>query len=253
MYKLSLRGIGVLNSENLKVSGEKYLLKYILPKLNVKTVFDVGANNGGYSKIIKRYLPQTDIYAFEPHPETYKILKKNVKGKAITCFNIGFSEKVKKTKLWDFANNADLKYTQPTSTISSIYKGVIKDLHKQKAKSYNIKLTTIDSFVKTKKIKSIDFLKIDTEGSEYFVLKGARKMLSEAKIKLILFEVNEMNVVSRVFFKDFVDLLSNYHLYRLLPDGLVEINNYRPKNHEIFAYHNVIAIERGLMGNIKNI
>jgi hypothetical protein len=87
-------------------------------------------------------------------------------------------------------------------------------------------------------------MKIDTEGSEYEILKGARTMLSKNSIKIIQFEFNEMNVYSRVFFKDFVDLLKNYKLYRLMSHGLFPIKSYSPKLHEIFAFQNIVAINK---------
>jgi FkbM family methyltransferase len=247
IYKLALRGIGVLNSEGSKVTGEKYFLEKIIPKLNIKTIVDVGANTGDYCLLIKKYLPMANIYACEPHPETFCRLEKNTKGKGIKAFNLGFSDKARKAKLWDFAEDADLKHTQPTSTLSSVYKDVIEKIHKQKSQAFIVKLTTIDSFTKKQSIKNIDFLIIDTEGSEYKVLMGAKEILSRGRIKVILFEVNEMNVYSRVFFKDFIDLLKNYKLYRLMPKGFLPITDYEPKIHEIFAFQNIVAINKGVL------
>ena len=48
---------------------------------------------------------------------------------------------------------------------------------------------TLDNFVKKKKINSIDILKIDIEGSEYELLKGAKNTLKKNKIKIILVEI----------------------------------------------------------------
>lgn len=50
-----------------------------------------------------------------------------------------------------------------------------------------------------------------------------------------------MNVASRVFFRDFIEHLPNYELYRLLPDGDVKITRYVPHQCELFAYQNIIA------------
>ena len=54
---------------------------------------------------------------------------------------------------------------------------------------YRVSTITLDSFVKKNKIKSIDLLKIDIEGSEYELLKGAKNMLKRGKIKIILVEI----------------------------------------------------------------
>ena len=66
----------------------------------------------------------------------------------------------------------------------------------------------------------IDLLKIDTEGNEFNVLKGAKKLFEFNKIKAIHFEFNQMNIVSKSSFKDFWDLLNeNFIFYRILPRG----------------------------------
>lgn len=80
------------------------------------------------------------------------------------------------------------------------------------------------------------------EGNELAVLKGGEKSISEGKIKAIHFEFNEMNVSSRVFFRDFWKLLKDYQIYRLLPREMLEINHYSPLTCEIFAYQNIVAI-----------
>jgi FkbM family methyltransferase len=242
LYKLSLRFIGILNSEGPKITGEDNLLKLLKKKYHPKIIFDVGANDGGYSKILRHYFPKANIYAFEPHPLTFKLLKKVGNKHNIKTLNIGLGEKNAKTKLWDFADDAILKSTQPTSTLASIYKDVIEDYYKQKSQSFSVKITTLDEFTKMNKTPNIDFLKIDTEGNEYKVLLGAKKLLSEKRIKVIQFEFNEMNVYSRTFFKDFVDLLYNYDLFRLLPNGILRLAPYRPLEQEIFAFQNIVAI-----------
>ena len=55
--------------------------------------------------------------------------------------------------------------------------------------TYTVHTITLDSFVKKNKIKSIDILKIDIEGSEYELLKGAKNTLNKNKIKIILVEI----------------------------------------------------------------
>ena len=60
-----------------------------------------------------------------------------------------------------------------------------------------------------KKIDDIDFIKIDVEGHELAVLQGAVNMINQNRIKVIQFEFNVANILSRVFLKDFYDLLEN--------------------------------------------
>lgn len=86
-------------------------------------------------------------------------------------------------------------------------------------------------------------LKIDTEGNELAVLHGAQNALKNGKIEMVHFEFNEMNVISRVFFRDFWNLLHplGFQFYRLLPNSAFEITRYSPVDCEIFAFQNIIA------------
>lgn len=242
LYKLSLRSIGVLNSEGETVTGEADLLERLRQRGDIRIIFDVGANHGTYTQLLRQYFPQGDIYALEPHPHTFQLLKKNTRGKHIHIFNLGCSNTERKAQLWDFAADAEMKATQPTSTLASLHKAVITDIHGQKAQSFAVQLTTLDAFTRQQKIDHIDFLQIDTEGHELAVLQGARRLLKEKKIRIIQFEFNEMHVLSRTFVKDFMDVLPDYHFYRLLPDGLLSLQPYQPKLHEIFAFQNIVAM-----------
>jgi hypothetical protein len=91
-----------------------------------------------------------------------------------------------------------------------------------------------------------DLLKIDVEGAELEVLKGAVGAIKAGKIDVIQFEFNEMNVVSRVFFRDFWHVLDGYSFYRLLPFGLFPIRNYRTFFCELFAFQNIVAVRSGV-------
>lgn len=238
IYKLALRGIGVLNSENKKVMGEEYLFDDILKKLKIKTVFDIGASRGNYSKMVRDHFPKAQIYSFEPHPKTFIELNKKRKKLKLKTYKLGFSDKERKSKLWGFSKAEG----HENLTLPSIYKDVIRKIHKKEAESFKIQLTTIDKFTKSESIERIDLLKVDTEGSEYEILKGAKNLIRNKKILVIQFEFNEMNVISRVFLLDFIKLLKGYKLFRLVPDGILALEHYDPKIHEIFAFQNIIAL-----------
>lgn len=243
--RLSLRGMGILNSEGEEVTGEYFFIRWLSVNANIRTVFDIGANTGNYSILLNNNIPNIHIFAYEPHPETFKILKKNTKKLTnIKIYNLGLDNKVGDSVLWDFSEDSELKSTQPTSTLASNYKNVIEDFHNQKSMKYKIKTTTIEKEFKTNKLKKIDLIQIDTEGSELKILENAKNLIKNNKIRIIQFEFNEMNVYSNVFMKNYFDLLKNYNLYRLLPNGFLPLGEYKPDKHEIFAFQNIVAINK---------
>ncbi len=241
LYYMSLRGLGILNYESHNVSGEALFLKENVLGLEKSdkriVVFDVGANIGNYSKEVLSILSNSNVFAFEPHPLNYEKLLRNINADNFYCFNVGVGDSNGEMNLYDYADNDG-------SSHASLYKAVIEDIHHGRVIKHQVKIITLSDFVKEHNIDYIDLLKIDTEGNEMKVLLGLKDMIAEDKVGAIHFEFNEMNVISRVFFKDYFDFLSNYHFYRLLPNGMLPIKVYNPIDCEIFAYQNIIAIKK---------
>lgn len=236
LYRLSLGGMGILNYETSKISGEKsFLENYFANQSGV--LLDVGANKGGYSLEALRANSELKIYAFEPHPITYSSLAQIVsKHSNVLSINKGLSSASGTLRLYDHSN-------EDGSQHATLFKDVITEIHKSSSVvEHEVEVMTLDDFLKIEKISEVALLKIDTEGNELEVLRGGAKAIAERRIKAIHFEFNEMNVVSRVFLRDFFEILEGYRFYRLLPNEMLEIRSYNPLSCEIFAYQNIVAI-----------
>lgn len=239
LFQLSLRGLGILNHVDYKISGERHLLKNIVPKYSPTLIFDVGANVGNYTLEARKY-NRCPIFSFEPNPPTANQLKINIRECTNTSiFEIGMSNIKGSAEIFDDS-------TKESTSQASLYSEVISDFHHHEVKSTHIALTTIDEFCSDKNIKNISLLKIDTEGNEFKILEGAKQMISANQIDIIHFEFNSMNIASRVYFKDFFKVLSNYNLYRLLPHSILKLDYLNPVEYEIFAFQNIIAIRKDI-------
>lgn len=75
LFNLAIRGLGVFNFQD-DLSGEfNFVRKYFGKRSGEKLViFDVGANVGKYSSFVLENIESVDLFAFEPHPATFKIL-----------------------------------------------------------------------------------------------------------------------------------------------------------------------------------
>ena len=240
LFKLSLRGLGINNYENQRASGENTFIEKTAKKLEV--AFDVGGNVGDYAKTIKQFNKECQVYSFEPHPAAYVRLAEVAKEHVFEAFNFGFGKENGTSNLYDYANTS-------FSSHASIHPAVIKDIHKGRRVKYEIEIRSIDAFVEEHGLAKIDLLKIDTEGCEYDILLGASGVLAARKVKLIHFEFNEMNVISRVFFRDFFHLLRNFDLFRMLRGGLIRLHEYRPVENELFAYQNILAVHKSCLSD----
>jgi len=237
-------GLGVGNYENDLISGEvPFLQHYLNPgRYPSGIVLDVGANIGHYAQAVHRLNPSLDIHAFEPHPRTFETLLKNTTSfPRIQCHALGFGQEAGIHTLFDHGNGEGTEH-------ASLHHGAL--LHAgygvEETQTVEIKLDTIDHFLESQGIDRVLFLKIDTEGHEYAVLQGAQKALQEGRIQWIQFEFNEMNVASRVFFKDFWDLLRDFRLFRLTPNGLMPIPQYSVGECEVFRFQNFVAAHRSV-------
>jgi len=240
LFKISTHGLGIGNYTNHLISGEKYFISRLVisNKLKKGVIFDIGANKGDYSKFIRNNNVDIPIYAFEPHPTTFKVLMESTLHlNDFHIINKGLGVTKKNSKIYDYKNNEGSQH-------ASLYKDVIEKIHNSEAKETNIEIITIDEFVEENKIVEISLLKIDTEGNELDVLLGAKKSLGKGLVNIIQFEFNSMNVISRTYLKDFINLLPDYKFYRLLPFELLPINNYNELNHELFGFQNIIAIKK---------
>lgn len=240
LFELSLRGLGLLNADDEQASGELFLIDQLLSRLPAPVVFDVGANQGRYSTMVRQRIPSATVWAFEPHPETFRHLAAASKQFAFQAIPCGMGDMVGSFTLYDRQSGDGTEH-------ASLYRGVIEEIHARDAASVEVAVTTLDSFMEEQELGEIGLLKIDTEGNEYRVLQGAQKTLEAGKVAMIQIEFNEMNTVSRVFCRDFIAMLAGYAPYRLLPGSLLSLTPYRPLRHELFGFQNLVFIRKDLL------
>lgn len=238
LHDLTLRGLGVLNYEDDRVSGEEAFARCLVKQVPQITVIDVGANAGQYSSRIAALAAKSTIFAFEPHPAAFARLQDEANRYSYTAYNMACGETAGRVNLYDYATHEE------GSQHASLYKAVIEKTHGRESSSCQVEVTTLDHFIKARGLGEIHLLKIDTEGHELKVLQGAKESIARGLVDVIQFEFNEMNVISRVFFRDFYDMLPNYLFYRMLRKGLAPIGTYRAAMCELFAYQNIVAIRK---------
>ncbi len=168
------------DSLNLSIEDKTYKpLETDVLNRNIKkgfVVLDIGANIGDDTLEIARSVgAEGKVYAFEPDPDSFKLLKKNIRVNGyenVTLVNKAVSNRNGKIKLFISDNNkADHR----------IYDS------KDNRKYVVVDMVSIDSFFKNKKEK-VDFIKIDIQGAETLALKGMKNLLVASKKPPILSE-----------------------------------------------------------------
>jgi FkbM family methyltransferase len=183
------------------------------------TIFDVGAHDGRTIDLYKKHFPKSNIFSFEPTPKTFEVLvRKSSKHENVKIFNEALTDYIGTT---DF----HLNHSSLTNSIlkSSDIKYNLSNVYETKEK-ITVKANTIDNFCLENKVDKIDLLKIDVQGADLQVLKGAENMLKNKKIELIFIEVEFVQVYqNQPLFHD-VSLFLNEFEYRLFSLYNLSIN-----------------------------
>ena len=146
---------------------------YKVSEKKIDTVFDLGAFLGDTAYIFYKFLKAKKIYAFEPDPDNFKILKENIKLNNLQDVIFPLEIGVGKEK--------GFFYLEKSGGASSITNNHSKSKNKVK-----VKVVSIDDFVADNNIKKVDFIKMDIEGAEFDALKGAVKTLKRDKPDLLI-------------------------------------------------------------------
>lgn len=139
-------------------------------------VIDVGANLGIVSCMLAERFPERVIHSFEPAPSTFRALKANIE--LNSCANIRALPYAVAERDGEVPFSAD-PIGRATNSISA-----------QGGNSViNVPCLTLDSYVEDNSIQNIAFLKVDVEGYETLVFRGAERVLARRLAAIIYYEV----------------------------------------------------------------
>jgi len=242
MHRVSLWGMNIGLGSDVESSGEIYALRKFAKGISSgesPVVFDVGANIGDFATSVHRiFRGNCIIHCFEPSSSACRILERKFKD----WKNIN----IHKMALGNHTGEATLFLDKEASGCASLYK----------RKDFDIRITetvsvcTLDEFCDRNNIPHINYLKLDVEGHELYVLQGGERILYNGGVDWIQFEFGGCNIDSRTFFRDFYEILSrDYVIYRLLRNGFSEIRQYH-ETQEIFTTTNFLAVRENLLRKV---
>jgi FkbM family methyltransferase len=228
----------LINKKNLFIGEIKFIKKFNI--LKIKNCLDIGANVGNYSNEILKN-SNSNVLAIEPLKNAIHKLKKikEKNKKRFNFLNLALSNINKNKVLLYCSKGKDSEYG-----LSSLHNYTKKIKHFLVNNKIKVKLLTINSLFK-KKFFIFDFIKIDTEGSEMDILKGATNFLKLGSIKMIQIEMNIHHIFNQNNIYGFSQILKQYVpcQLNLLSGNLVEVN---PSLTDSNIYHlsNFVFVER---------
>lgn len=180
-----------LNKEDFIVmtKHEEEIIGLFRPKEG-DTVVDIGAHMGRYTITSSKSVGGSGkVIAVEAHPYNFRILQHNLrlnKLKNVSALNWAVYSKKARLKL--YLPDEDLGYTMHhslmTNYLASKYSKEIEGRY------IEVEADTLDNLLKTRGVNEVNWIKIDVEGAEYEVLRGAKEILSTNTRISILVEVH---------------------------------------------------------------
>lgn len=187
---------------------EKKLQKWVLQTSNKGVFLDIGANIGFYTILALKHTPLTQAISFEPNPNVYKLLQKNIELNNIKAKPV----------------NAAVSNTSNDLTLAqeSFHTGASKIKSENSDDTVAVNSIILDEYIETTDIKAenIAFIKIDIEGHELNALKGMDKTLKNLEHSSLLFiEIwkNNKNQVRELLDQNgfvLLDNITNNYLFK---------------------------------------
>ncbi|RWF52876.1 MAG: FkbM family methyltransferase [Mesorhizobium sp.] len=173
------RGVRIDDSfeEQLRLAGD------------VATIFEVGSADGRDTLTYADRCTKAIVHAFEPLPENFAKLRNIAEQEPrIVPVNMAVSSKGG-TASFHVAALPDA-----SSLFSARSTGSTFDKYTSEKEVIEVNVTTIDEYCAKERVENIDILKMDAQGAELGILKGAENLIRKKSVKLIYSEVNFMRI-----------------------------------------------------------
>jgi FkbM family methyltransferase len=172
-------------------------------------VIDVGAHIGPYTLIASKSVGlRGKVIAIEAAPDNFDILNRNIQLNKLTnviTLNYAAFSKEDKIKLY-------LPSKEKEEFSNTKYNTVMMERAHGKTKFVEVKANTLDYLLQSNGIKhqQVNWIKIDVEGAEYEVLRGAKDILSKSNNISLLIEIHNLSENSN-YYEPIKEFLNSYN------------------------------------------
>jgi FkbM family methyltransferase len=170
--------------------------RLVKPGMNV---LDIGAHVGYYARMLGTLTGDGGrVYAFEPHPRTYKMLCANIAAlNNVTPVNAAVAEQEGTAELFDYlmmSASGSLHFDESMRDLQKAQLGsgdiAPRIEHDFPVEKFTVRTLALDDFLAEKGVTHIDFIKMDIEGAEIGALRGLRRTISQSPGLQLIMEYN---------------------------------------------------------------
>ena len=175
---------------------EVEVAKYFLPE--VKGFIDIGCNTGLYCCVAASMCPESGvIHAFDPQKECIDTLKQTISlnrwEKRLYAHNYGIGEKRSKLQL---------QLSGSGSTFNSDFNSDSSLPH------IEVEVLSLDEWIKDNPLENVDFIKVDVEGYELNVIKGAQNTLKDTGFVIAEVRHNHKSYSEQYSLHEFIEIMN---------------------------------------------
>ena len=221
----------------MKFNGEQMiqlqLLREFAGNSEKLVIFDIGANIGDWTWFLLQESSKLkienrlEVHAFEPISSTFEALQRRISRHPLCSIVRLVSQAMSSEE-----GMAEMYVLGENAQRSSLY----ADATQQCLSRVQVLKTTAYAYCDRNNVKTIHFLKCDTEGNDMEVLYGARRLFEEQRVMACQFEYNHQWVYSRHYLKDVFEFAENipYNVGKVTPKGIEAYQKWHPELERFF-------------------
>jgi FkbM family methyltransferase len=184
---------------------ELYKMMYTLFRMGItpRTILDIGANRGMFSKCAHYVFPDATIYAFEPLQDCYEelcSLKSSINN--LECFNVAVGAEEGESDI----NRSSYDYSSSLLEMEDLQKEAFPFTAGQRLE--RVRVQTLDGVLDKAAFKRPVLMKIDVQGYESYVLQGARGALEQTDYLICEFSLRRLYKGQALFDEMYRDLVT---------------------------------------------
>lgn len=170
----------VRRARNLPWGTSRMLYGDVIPVGESPVILDIGANVGQTSKAFAHSFPNAAIHALEPFPRIFAVCQRNLRRvPQVRCHQLALGERCETRSVALVTNDDHYTANQITRSADASTPGDLRE---------EVRVTTLDTFLREQAIPAVHILKLDTEGNELAVFRGGAEALARGTIRSILVE-----------------------------------------------------------------
>lgn len=227
-------------NSDIEINGESGLIKFITSIRTDGVFFDVGANKGDWSAKVISADFRGRLVLVDPLQKNIDHLEERFKHlNMVICKRYAVSDTDGEAVFYSNVNDAD-------SGTDSLY-DMNEIGYETNLRQTRVSKIRLDELTQELAIERIHLLKIDVEGHDYSVLRGAERLFSNGLIDFVQIEFGHAARAARVYLHDIVNFLKpfGYSMFIIKPNGIAPLR-FTPFVENRYSYINLLLVRNAV-------